>query len=53
MTRQIYLIGTMSDNKHAVILWELGWFTDRKAAQIVAKDQGYDVIPMRKNPTQP
>lgn len=53
MTRQIYLIGTMSDGKHAVILWELGWFSDRIAAQEKAKETGYEVIPLRKNPTQP
>lgn len=51
--RQIYLIGTMLENKFAVILWELGWFTDRTAAAKAARDSGYDVIPIRKNPTQP
>jgi hypothetical protein len=53
-TRQIYLIGNMdgpTNPKIAVIQWHLGWFTDRIAANQIARDHGYEVIPI-KNPTQ-
>lgn len=56
MSRQIYLIGepaTKENEREALVLWKAGFFTDRHAAGKMAKELGYKVIPLRKNPTQP
>lgn len=53
MTRQIYVIGEPQETEREIlVLWKAGWFTDRVAAAKLAREMGYKVIPIRKNPTQ-